>query len=193
LLEHALNAWAGNDLFQVENVAVVGQPLAVATLRVPEIVEHVHPSLAIIYPSGATYTWLPWVQEEPLSSGAAPPDPEPASARFEWRIMERLRNLVKQGYHRPSRQSYAAWRLRETLPGIATRDESGADENVHRFRQDLLRLVTALHARGVEPVLVTHATAFGKELSGEDQELLVAWRNSTPCSTKTGFSIWNNA
>src|SRR3989442_10283214 len=61
------------------------------------------------------------------------------------------------------------------------------DENVRRFRQDLLRLIAALRARGVEPVLVTHATAFGKELSGEDHELLVAWRKFYPMLDENGF------
>jgi len=188
LLEHALNAWAGADVFQVENVAVVGQPLAVATLRVPEIVEQVHPSLAIIYPSGATYTWLPWVQEEPVSSGAAPPDPGPASGRFEWRIMERLRNLLKQGL--PSAVQTELRRLaiaRDIARNRYPVMNRVPDENVRRFRQDLLRLVAALRARGVEPVLVTHATAFGKELSGEDHELLVAWRKFYPMLDENGF------
>src|SRR6266513_5650480 len=89
---------------------------------------------------GATYTWLPWVQEEPRSSEAAPPEPGPASARFEWRITERLRNLLKQGL--PSAVQTELRRLaiaRDIARNRYPVMDRVPEENVRRFRQDLLR------------------------------------------------------
>jgi lysophospholipase L1-like esterase len=188
LLEHDLNARAGRDLFQVQNVAVVGQTLAAAVLRVPEIVDQVHPTFAIIYPSAAAYTWLPWVAEEPTPSAAPGIEQGETATPFQLRITERLRNLLKQGL--PSvvqtelRRVEIAREIARNRYPVMDRVPEG---NVRRFRQDLLRLVTALRTRGVEPVLVTHATVFGTELSDEDRPFLVAWRKFYPMLEENGF------
>jgi len=188
LLEQDLNARAGRDLFQVQNVAVVGQTLAAATLRVPEIVAQVHPAFAIVYPSGATYTWLPWVTDEADSTTIASADPGPAIPSFQLRIVERLRNLIKAGL--PSVLQSELRRL-EIARDIARNGypvmDRVPDENVRRFRDDLSRLVATLRARGVEPVLVTHATVFGKELTDGDRQLLIAWRKFYPMLRENGF------
>jgi lysophospholipase L1-like esterase len=187
LLEQELNARAGHDVFQVQNVAVVGQTLAAAALRVPEIVEQVHPAVSIIYPAGATYTWLPWVREEP-ASGATTPDPGAARAPFEFRVTERLGNVLKRALPSVVQTKVRQLAIEQAVamnhyPVMGRVPE----ENVRRFRADLLKLVIALRVRDVEPVLVTHATIFGNPLSGRDRELLVAWRRFYPMLEEDGF------
>ena len=61
------------------------------------------------------------------------------------------------------------------------------EENVVLFRSDLVSLVQALRQRGVEPILVTHATIFGKPLSHHDQQMLTAWRWWSPQLKEEGF------
>ncbi len=187
-LERELNSRAGKDVFQVVNVAVVGETIATATLRVPEVVDQIHPSYAIIYPSVATYIWLPWVGEAPVSESPRKANLPQTRQKFQLRITERIHNLLKQAL-----PSVIQTKLRqlEIEKDIAQNHypvmERVPEENVLRFRKDLLRLVGSLRARDVEPLLVTHATLFGKQLSESDRDMLVAWRKSGPMLREEGF------
>ncbi len=185
-LERELNTRAGRNSFQVVNVAYVGETVATATLRVPEIVEQVHPSYAILYPSAAAYIWLPWVREGPALAASAATQAEPIPARFEWRIRERIRNLLKQALPSFIQTGLRQREIQAALAGYSVMDRV-PEENVLRFRKDVSQLVVVLRAAGVEPVLVTHATAFGKTLSESDRDLLIAWRKFYPMLKEEGF------
>jgi lysophospholipase L1-like esterase len=185
-LERQLNTRVGRDIFQVVNVAFAGETVATSVLRVPEVVEHIHPSYAILYPAPAEYIWLPWVREGVAPAVSAPPEAATTSARFEWRVQERIRNLLKQALP-TSVQTRLRQREIEAAQAQYPVMERVPEENVLRFRRDVSRLVEALRSAGVEPVLVTHATAFGKTLSQGDRDFLVAWRKFYPMLKEEGF------
>jgi lysophospholipase L1-like esterase len=185
-LERELNSRVGRDVFQVVNVAYAGETVPTATLRVPEIVAQIHASYAIIYPSLAAYIWLPSVREEPVRSSAPTTDASYTQVRFEWRIAKRLRNLLKQALPSIVQTKLRQREIKEAATQYPVMDRV-PEENVLRFRGDLSRLVAALRAREVEPLLVTHATAFGKQLSESDRELLVSWRKFYPMLREDGF------
>ena len=91
-LERDLNSWAGKDLFQVVNVAFAGETLPTSILRVPQIVEQIHPSYALIYPDLSSYIWMslrPFASNVP-AQGASGPGP-----KFESRLSGRVENLLK--------------------------------------------------------------------------------------------------
>jgi hypothetical protein len=48
-------------------------------------------------------------------------------------------------------------------------------------------LVDALRSRGVEPILVTHADAFGEHPEKPDYQLLTSWRKFYPMLVNYGF------
>ena len=181
-LERDLNARAGGDVFQVVNAAYPGETVATAILRVPQIMETVHPRYAIIYPAPAEYIWLPWL-DPPKSANNGAIEPLP---KFELRIADRMRIVLKSVL--PSRfqsrlrqheidHEAAQYKLMDRVP----------EENVFRFRADLLALIEALNARGLEPVLVTHADAFGEHPNAPDHNLLIAWRKFYPMLEEAGF------
>jgi lysophospholipase L1-like esterase len=185
-LERQLNTRVGGNMFQVVNVAYVGETVATATLRVPEIVDQIHPAYAILYPSAAAYIWLPWVREGPAPATSVAPEIAPPLVRFEWRIRERFRNLLKQVLPAIVQTKLRQREINAAVAGYSVMHRV-PEENVLRFRRDLSRLVASLRAAGVEPVLVTHATAFGKSISESDRDLLVAWRKFYPMLMEEGF------
>jgi lysophospholipase L1-like esterase len=185
-LEQELNSRTAENVFEVVNVAYAGETVATAVLRVPEIVEEIHPSVAIVYPSLASYIWLPWVREAPVQNTSTPPATETLRPTLEWRIRDRLRNFLKQVLP-PLVQT----KLRQIEIARAAGDYPVMDripeESVLRFRNDLEQLIDALRKRGVEPVLVTHATEFENPLTENDRELLFAWRKFYPMLKEDGF------
>jgi len=183
-LERDLNQWAGKPTFEVVNVAYPAQSVAGAVLRVPEVVETLRPRLAVIYASPALYAWLPAVN-------GVSDDPPPA--RFEWRLAERIRTAGKsllpgfiqdqvREFQNRERERY----IRRKIVGQQLMD-SLPEENVNLFHSDLVRLVDALRQRGVEPVLVTHATLSEKPVSRNDQQMLTEWRRFFPLLTEEGY------
>lgn len=179
-LERVLNARAGKDLFQVVNVAYAGETVATAALRVTEIVDAIHPRYAVIYPAPATYIWLPGVRRSP--SGV----PISAVPRFEPRIADRMQIVLKTVLPDAVQTQLRQWEIDREASGYTLMD-SVPEENVRRFRSDLLALVNALREKGVEPVLVTHATAFGECPAVADRSLLVLWRKFYPMLKEEGF------
>lgn len=185
-LERELHTRTGTEALQVVNVAYVGETTATAILRVPEIVEQIHPAYAVLYPSVAAYIWLPWVREGLAPEVAAPSEAVSSPARFEWRIQERIRNLLKQALPAAIQTKLREREIRIAAVNFPVMNRV-PEENVLRFRRDLSRLVDALRSAGVEPVLVTHATVFGKALTDEDRDLLVSWRKFSPMLREEGF------
>lgn len=58
---------------------------------------------------------------------------------------------------------------------------------ISAFRADLDCVVAFALSRGVRPILVTHATYFGKKLKPEDLAMLLAWRRYYPTLANEGF------
>ena len=178
-LERDLNARAGTTIFQVVNVAYPGQTVGTSILRVPEIVKTIHPSFAFIYPAAAFYIDPPSIRPIPPTASDEKP------GRFELRVTDRFRNLLKSVL--PERVQ--TW-LREREINAAV-DHHVIDrlpeENVRRFRSDLGQLVSALQTDGVDPFLVTHANAFGEHPAAPDHQLLTSWRKFYPILSENGF------
>lgn len=177
-LEKELNRRAGGDVFQVVNTAYPGMSIAASLARLPEVIRQIEPSVFVVYPSFASYIWLPWLEAE---AGARPRPP-----RFEPRMTERVKNLAKNalplGLQHEARR-FAIWRAAGG-GAVMTRLP---EENVERFRSDMVRLLDAVAAAGRQAVLVTHATRFGAERRPDDEYHLVAWRRFYPMMAEEGL------
>ena len=162
------------------NAAYAGQTVRTATLRVPDIAAGSKPVAALVYGVPASYIWLPYLDAKPAPPG--PVDQPP----FELRIRERVRTLLKSLTPEPTQD----WlRARETAadPMAADPMDRLPDENIRRYRADLMAMIQALRREGISPVLVTHVDAFGETLSENDRALLRSWRKFYPMLTEEGF------
>jgi len=187
-LERDLNSWIGKDAFQVVNVAFAGETLPTAILRAPEIVEEIHPSYALIYPDLSSYIWMSVKTEAGITSGSSAPAASQARISFDSRLAGRVGNVLKQALPSAIQNELRKISMRRE---IASRHyvvlERLPEDRVEHFRQDLRKLIAALRAYGVEPVLVTHATVFSKPLSESDHVPLTTWRKIYPMLKEEGF------
>jgi len=185
-LEGDLNSRWGADTLQVVNAGYLGESVATETRHVPQILAQVHPAMAIIYPSAATYIWLPWVGEKPDFHDQEARTEESTAFADQWRIYDRFRNLLKNAL-----PQNVQTKLRELTISKEAREypveARVPEENVLVFQRDLSELADTLRQNGVEPVLVTHATEFGSPLTSDDRALLVAWRKFYPMLEEDGF------
>lgn len=178
-LERELNERAGKPLYQVVNVAYPGETLSAATLRVPEIVGRIHPQIALIYPSPEYY-----IDITPKRSGE-PAQPEKPSA-FEFRIGDPLRDIAKASLPKSLQTDLRMWEIRRSIGSDAAMDRV-SEEAVDRFREDLTELASTLHANGVRPIVITHATIFGAVPRNPDRAMLIALRKFYPKLKEEGF------
>ena len=177
-LERELNNRAGKPLYQVMNVAYPGQTLPTATLRVPEIVAKVHPQIALIYASPAFYIDAP---ENSHTFARAVNQPV-----FEFRITDRLHNLAKSVLPEAVQTKLRTWEIQRSI-GHRPAIDRLPEEAISRFRDDLTKMITTLHASGVRPVVITHATIFGVVPKNPDHAMLTAWRKFYPQLKEDGF------
>lgn len=179
-LERDLNLNSGTRKYQVVNTALVGETIRSATIRIPEIIDEVHPQFAVIYPTPANYIWLPWVLKAP---GAHPQ----TDAGFQPRVLDKIRDAIKR-FSPPGLLDYLRKRdIAHEAPEFGKPMDRLPERNVEVFRQDLVQLIDTLEKKGVQPVLVTHANRFGDVLSKEDRRQLTAWRRFYPMLTEAGF------
>lgn len=187
-LERDLNAGTQDELFQVVNVAFPGETLPTAILRVPQIIDEIHPSYALIYPDLSSYIWMSVKTEKATATKPSAPTASQTRTRFESRMAVRVENLLKEALPTVIQNELRKVSMRRE---IATRHyvvlERLPEERVEHFRQDLQKLVATLRAYGVEPVLVTHATVFSKPLSESDHVPLTTWRKIYPMLKEEGF------
>ena len=179
-LERELNARAGDESYQVLNAAYAGQTVRTATLRVPEVAATARPVAALVYGVPANYIWLPDLDAKPRALGAV------GVPRFELRIRERVRTLAKSLIPAPAQNWLRARDIAADRMSVAAADRL-PEENIQRYRADLLRMVEALRLEGITPVLVTHVDAFGESLSASDRALLTSWRKFYPMLKEEGF------
>jgi len=180
-LERKLNGLAGREEFQVVNAAYPGESVYTANVRAPQLISEVHPRFALVYPTPADYIWLPYLDASMKPSPATPRGP-----RFELRVGERVKQLLKTVLpwamqtrlrEREIRAGAAQFSVMDTLPA----------ENVRRFHDDVTSLIVTLRANGVVPVVVTHASAFASPQAAADRTMLTAWRKFYPMLKEEGF------
>jgi lysophospholipase L1-like esterase len=173
-LERDLNRHTSHSDFQVINAAIAGQSIRTANLQVPAILDELKPQFAVIYPTPANYIWLPFLQH----TTAAGPEP---------RLTDRIRDSTKR-YLPDSVQDYLRRReIEKNAPAFGPEMSRIPDENVAAYRSDLSAMIDQLRARNITPILVTHASRFGAELSEKDRRLLTTWRRFYPMLREKGF------
>jgi lysophospholipase L1-like esterase len=189
-LERDLNRWAGRDVFQVIDAAIPGQTLVSTAQRVPEIIAQTKPQIAMIYPAPSYYIWLPKMRSgEQLGVVGK-------RSGFELRIADNFWNLLKEALAKlPRRVRIASYEIQINRQVAALNSpvmDRVPQENVDLFKRDLLGLVQALRASGVQPLLVTHATYFGDNYKTPDRLTLAEWRKIYPMLKETGFLDMEN-
>jgi lysophospholipase L1-like esterase len=179
-LEIELNRRVGREAVQVANVAYPGMSLGATLRRLPEILATVQPKVVTIYPSVAAYIDLRAIQPP---RGPVTPPPEPG---FEFRMQSRIETIAKQVVPAMLQNELRTWQIRQASRSTKVLDRI-PDENVRRFRTDLTALVEQLKSRGLQVVLMTHATRFGKHVAPEERPMLIAWRKFYPMLREDGF------
>lgn len=167
---------------EVINTAYPGMTLAKSLRQVDRIIRTLNPRLVLVYPSYAGY-----INREP----ARPALSVPPRAHWELRIQSRIDTLLKRSL--PDA-------LQDTIRGLEIRlagrhkmtVERVPDSAVKRFERDLDALIKALRARGIETVVITHATRFGPTVRPEDRRYLTAWRKFYPMLAEDGFLDMEN-
>lgn len=180
-LERDLNAYAGEEMFQVVNVAYPGETVATSILRAPGIIETIHPRYVFVYPSPASYIWLPWIHPQAAAAPAAA-----GKGNFDFRILDRAHTALKASLP----EHLQTWLRQREIDADAAKYvvmDRVPEENVLRYRTDLAALVNEYRSRGVEPILVTHANPFGEYPLNPDYGLLTSWRKFYPMLTENGF------
>ena len=170
---------------QVVNAAYPGETIVTASKRLLQLEQSVHPQFAVIYPSVASYIYLPWIERTKNQFVVRTLEGK-NTQRFQWRIADNIHNLFKtllpeklqtKLRHREVEAESQAYTVMDFVP----------DRNIQEFQADLTNFVATLRLEGTEPILVTHATRFGPKLSEQDRGLLIAWRKFFPMLKEDGF------
>ena len=77
-----------------------------------------------------------------------------------------------------------AYRIFANTPVVMDR---APDSLLDNFRDDIKKVIFELRARGVVPVLVTHATYFGPRLDSHETPMMINWRQFYPMLKEEGF------
>jgi hypothetical protein len=178
-LEAILNERAGRPAFSVVNASYPGMSLATSLVRLPDWIVSVQPNLVIVYPSLASYIWLPTV-------GQSPKKP-PARPFFEPRIIGRVETLMKSALPVWVQDRIRVYQTERAASSLKVQMDRLPEKNVDRFRADLERLVDETERAGVSLVLVTHATLFGDQVRDEYRPVLRQWRKFYPMLAEEGF------
>jgi hypothetical protein len=162
----------------VINVAYAGQSLRSFSRRVGKVAASVRPRLALIYPSPASYFEDPtsdtdavdWVKEQP---------------GFESHLRTKIFDLLATmpEWIEMRRDQLHIWKETRHTGTIQRVPEL----NVVRFHNDLSRLLDQLQENHIQPVLITHATRFGRRVLAEDRPILIAWRRFAPRLEESAF------
>lgn len=178
-LETELNRRLGPNTVQVVNVAYPGMSIEATVRRLPEILASVQPKLVTVYPSVAAYIEPPPKHPKQPVRGPTPPF-------FEFRMQSRLETIAKQVFPEMLQNEFRAWQIRQASRSLKVMNRV-PDQNVRRFQDDLTALVDMLKRNGVQVVLMTHATRFGKQVAPGERPILVAWRRFYPMLREDGF------
>jgi hypothetical protein len=165
---------------EVVNVAYAGQSLRTFSHRIDNTVDPLSPRIAIIYPGFIGYIndasigqpdQLDWIRE-----------PKGFHSRIEEKLLSSIDRMPQWAEN--LRFHYHIWRaLRKNKVIVNTIPESHVDQ----FRSDLRAVLDGLQARHVRPVLVTHATVFGRRVEPNERYMLTAWRRFEPNLADDGW------
>ncbi len=179
-LERVINSREPDLHVEVVNVAYAGQSLRTLSHRVDNIVDTLSPRVAIVYPSFLGYIndasigqpdQLDWIRE-----------PKGFHSRIEEKLLSSIDRMPQWAEN--FRFRYHIWRaLRRNSVIVKTIPES----HVEQFRSDLRAVLDHLEERHVRPVLVTHATVFGKRVIPSERYMLTAWRRFEPNLADDGW------
>ncbi|MES2393690.1 MAG: SGNH/GDSL hydrolase family protein [Acidobacteriota bacterium] len=169
-LESLLNAGQLGRPFEVVNTGFAGMSVGTSLKRLPEMLATVRPQMVVVYPSYTAYI------------RHAPPPPD----KFEPRMVDRVRVLLKKAVPQPLVARVQTWQLRLSGSDAKAMDRL-PEEAVEAFRSDLDAMVTQLQARGVRVVLVTHANRFGKTVLPAERSVMESWRKFYPALKEGGF------
>jgi lysophospholipase L1-like esterase len=179
-LEFDLNTQSPATRYQVVNAGLVGQSIRTAAARIPQYVQEFHPQFAVVYPTPASYIWLPWIETTPATRAAA-------QSGLQLRSADKIRDATKR-LSPPALLDYLRRKdIDREATAFGTARSTVSEESVTAFRSDLAKIVDVLRSNGVTPILVTHANRFGPTLSEKDREELTAWRRFYPMLTEHGF------
>ena len=182
-LERDLNQLAGRPEFQVVNAAFPGETLPTAILRVPEVVSQIHPSYALLYIPPANYIDI---KAQPADSVYLAQRTTLTDRILQLRITERVSNLLKSALPKVVQTELREIEIKRDTAHLTVM-RTLPEKNVERYQQDLISMIDALKAHEVEPVLVTHATAFGPSHTAQDLDLLIEWRKFYPMLDENGL------
>lgn len=180
-LESRLNQRAGDDHYEVVNIAYPGLSVATMVRRLPQILSTLHPKLVVFYPSYTPYIAIdhPYVPQ--------PPAPvKQVSETFEPRLSGRIGDLARTSLSGAVRRWLRLRLLNQNAVGDKAMDRL-PEQNIQAFKSDLDTLTKQLLANRVQVVLVTHANRFGSNLDPVDEPLLADWRTFFPSLEEQGF------
>jgi len=174
-LEHELNRSTPRRSFEVVNAAYPGMTLANNLRQLDDTIDALHPGMVLVYPSYTGY----------IEPGSGAPLALP-KRRWEFRMRSRLDTLLKRSLPDDVQDALRKLELKLNERHVAP-EERVPDSVIARFENDLDRLTTDLRARGIDVVLITHATRFGGAVRPEERRFLIAWRKFYPRLAEAGF------
>ena len=181
-LESLLNRRAGDDHYEVVNIAYPGLSVATMVRRLPQILSTLHPKLVVFYPSYTPYIAIdhPYVPQ--------PPAPvKQVSQTFELRLSGRIGVLARTSMSDSARGWLRLRFLIQNAVGDKAMDRL-PEQNIQAFKSDLDTLTKQLLANRVQVVLVTHANRFGSNLGPSRRAPPRRLANVLPIARGAGLS-----
>jgi hypothetical protein len=179
-LERVINSRQPDLHVEVVNVAYAGQSLRTFSHRIDSTLDTLSPRIAILYPGFLGYIndatigqpdGLDWVRE-----------PKGFHSRIVDKLLQSIDRMPQWAENLRFRSHI--WRaVRKNKVIVNTIPES----HVEKFRSDLRAVLDGLQEHHVRPVLVTHATFFGKSVEPEERYMLMAWRRFEPNLADDGW------
>jgi hypothetical protein len=182
-LEKALNENAKNEHFEVLNAGMPGMRIGSGIGLFNELAQKFKPRAVVIYPTPTHYIGV----SEPYCRRV--PNPGKKTSREYWpqlRIADKLREEVKRvlpaKIQHATRKALINWHARNLVP-----IERLPETSIKAFEKDLLCALEGAKAKGMIPILVTHANRFGETVRPDESDRLTQWRQQYPEMMESGF------
>ena len=178
-LESLLNQAAAHPPVDVVNFALPGMLLSTFQRRLAQWVELVRPHAVVFYPSPTGYLYYHEAQ--------SPEARQAPKQRPELRITARAQQVLKDVLPDRIENWLRKRQARRIFAATAQVMESAPESLIDSYRADVAAVVGELRQRGIEPVLVTHATYFGARVDPSERAMMIAWRKFYPMLKEDGF------